>query len=146
LGRHFRGDCLSAKSRRIVAQGFIPHDRDRGRRRSDVILTACFPQDRTAFLVGLAVSGAVCCITATLLRNVASCVAALAGITAVIVAGDELGATGGVSDGGLHFGRNARFREQLTDYEVARMSAKRKSTSIRIRIIMERHAATLPAF
>ncbi len=60
-----------------------------------VVLTACFPQDRPRFLVGLALWGAGCALVATLLRNFAAYSAALAGYTAAIVASDALGATGG---------------------------------------------------
>jgi uncharacterized membrane protein YccC len=60
-----------------------------------VLLTACFPQSRIGFLLGLAVWGAICGFIATLLRNFASYAAALAGYTAVILASDLLGATGG---------------------------------------------------
>src|SRR6266404_6629690 len=60
-----------------------------------VVLTACFPQSRIGFLLGLTVWGAICGFIATLLRNFASYAAALAGYTAVILAGDLLGATGG---------------------------------------------------
>src|SRR5271155_1177999 len=60
-----------------------------------VVLTACFPQDRGPFLVGLALWGAGCALVATLLRNFASYSAALAGYTAAIIASDQLGATGG---------------------------------------------------
>ena len=60
-----------------------------------VVLTACFPQDRTLFLVGLALWGAGCALVATLLRNFAAYAAALAGYTAAIIASDQLGATGG---------------------------------------------------
>src|SRR5271163_4712366 len=62
-----------------------------------VVMTACFPQDRAAFLVSLALWGAACALTATLLRNFASYSAALAGITAAIIALDQLGATGGLN-------------------------------------------------
>jgi uncharacterized membrane protein YccC len=62
-----------------------------------VVLTACFRQSRIGFLVGLAVWGAACGLMATLLRNFASYAAALAGYTAVIIASDELGATGGAT-------------------------------------------------
>src|SRR6266581_1456792 len=62
-----------------------------------VVLTACFPQDRGVFLAGLALWGAACALLATLLRNFASYAAALAGYTAVIIASDQLGATGGVT-------------------------------------------------
>ena len=62
-----------------------------------VVLTGCFPQSRIGFLVGLAVWGAVCGLMATILRNFESYAAALAGYTAVIIASDELGATGGAS-------------------------------------------------
>src|SRR5260221_4412831 len=62
-----------------------------------VVLTAAWPQDRGAFLVGLALWGAVCALVATLLRNFAAYSAALAGYTAAIIASDQLGATGGVN-------------------------------------------------
>ena len=60
-----------------------------------VVLTALFPQARALFLIALALWAAACAFVATLLRNFAAYSAALAGYTAVIVAGDELGATGG---------------------------------------------------
>jgi uncharacterized membrane protein YccC len=60
-----------------------------------VVLTACFPQDRAPFLVGLALWGAGCALVATLLRNFAAYAAALAGYTVAIIASDQLGATGG---------------------------------------------------
>ncbi len=60
-----------------------------------VVLTACFPQDRGPFLVGLALWGAGCALVATLLRNFAAYAAALAGYTVAIIASDQLGATGG---------------------------------------------------
>src|ERR1700735_2612950 len=62
-----------------------------------VVLTACFVQDRVGFLLGLALWGAVCGLAATLLRNFASYAAALAGITAAIIASDEVGAVGGAN-------------------------------------------------
>jgi uncharacterized membrane protein YccC len=62
-----------------------------------VVMTACFPQDRVAFLVSLALWGAVCALVATVLRNFASYGAALAGYTAAIVASDQLGAVGGLN-------------------------------------------------
>src|SRR5258708_6247757 len=62
-----------------------------------VMLTACFPQNRVCFLVGLALWGAACALVATLLRNFASYAAALAGYTAAIIASDELGAVGGAN-------------------------------------------------
>jgi uncharacterized membrane protein YccC len=62
-----------------------------------VVLTACFPQQRTGFLLGLALWGAACTLVATLLRNFAGYAAALAGYTVAIVASDELGATGGAN-------------------------------------------------
>jgi uncharacterized membrane protein YccC len=43
-----------------------------------VVMTACFPQNRTAFFVSLALWGAACALVATLLRNFASYAAALA--------------------------------------------------------------------
>src|SRR3984957_11466036 len=62
-----------------------------------VALTAFFPQNRTGFLVSLALWGAACAPVATLLGNFASYAAALAGYTAAIIAGDELGAIGGAN-------------------------------------------------
>ncbi|MBO0718035.1 MAG: FUSC family protein, partial [Rhizobiales bacterium] len=62
-----------------------------------VVLTACFPQNRAGFLVGLALWGGACALVATLLRNFASYAAALAGYTAAIIASDELGAIGGTN-------------------------------------------------
>src|SRR5215831_7696178 len=62
-----------------------------------VALTALFPQDRIAFLGLLAVWGGICAFGATVLHNFASYGAALAGFTAAIIAGDNLGATGGAS-------------------------------------------------
>jgi hypothetical protein len=62
-----------------------------------VVLTACFPQDRAAFLVGLALWGAACALVATLLRNFAAYSTALARYTAAIIASDQLGATGGLN-------------------------------------------------
>ena len=60
-----------------------------------VVLNACFPQDRAAFLTLLALGLAICAFAATLMRNFASYSAALAGYTAAIIAADTLGATGG---------------------------------------------------
>jgi uncharacterized membrane protein YccC len=62
-----------------------------------VVLTACVPQDRAAFLITLAVWGAASPLVSTVLRNFAAYGAALAGYTAAIIAGDLLGATGGVN-------------------------------------------------
>jgi uncharacterized membrane protein YccC len=62
-----------------------------------VVLSACFPQDRVAFLAGLALWGAGCAFVATILRNSLAVAAQLAGITAAIIAGSELGATGGTN-------------------------------------------------
>src|SRR5258708_21485178 len=58
-----------------------------------VVLTACFPQDRIAFLVLLAFWGGLCAFAATVLRNFASYSAALAGSTAAIIPADNLCAT-----------------------------------------------------
>ena len=62
-----------------------------------VVMAACFPQDRFAFLLVLALWGSACAIVATLLRNFASYAAALSGYTAAIIASDQLGAVGGLS-------------------------------------------------
>jgi uncharacterized membrane protein YccC len=62
-----------------------------------VVLTACFPQDRDAFMLALALWGAACALVSTLLRNFAAYAAALAGYTAAIIASDQLGATGGLN-------------------------------------------------
>ena len=60
-----------------------------------VVLTWCFPQNRHLFLVGLALWGAGCAAVATLLRNFAAYTAALAGVTAAIIASDQLRMVGG---------------------------------------------------
>jgi uncharacterized membrane protein YccC len=60
-----------------------------------VVLTAWLPQARAPFLVALALWAAACALVATILRNFAAYAAALAGYTAVIIASDELGSTGG---------------------------------------------------
>src|SRR5208282_3136556 len=62
-----------------------------------VVLTACFPQNRVAFLAGLALWGAGCAFVATILRNSFALAAQLAGITAAIIAGNELGDFGGAN-------------------------------------------------
>jgi uncharacterized membrane protein YccC len=62
-----------------------------------VALTAFFPQNRAGFLLSLALWGGLCSLIATLLRNFAAYSAALAGYTAAIIAGDELGAVGGAN-------------------------------------------------
>jgi uncharacterized membrane protein YccC len=62
-----------------------------------VVLTACFPQDRIAYLGLLALWCSICAFGATILRNFASYAAALAGYTAAIVGVSTLGATGGTS-------------------------------------------------
>jgi len=62
-----------------------------------VVMTACFPQNRVAFLVTMAVWGAACALVATLLRNFAAYSAALAGYTTAIIASDQLGAVGGLN-------------------------------------------------
>src|SRR6476660_5203483 len=62
-----------------------------------VVLTGCFPQDRIAFLGLLALWGALCAFGAMVFRNFASYSAALAGYTALIIAAETLGATGGPS-------------------------------------------------
>src|SRR5271168_1385186 len=62
-----------------------------------VVLTAIFPQDRLGFFIGLALWGAACAFVSTLLRNYATYAAALAGITAAVIASDELGAVGGTN-------------------------------------------------
>ena len=63
-----------------------------------MILTACFPQQRAGFLVVLALWVGASALMASLLRNLMSSAASLAGFTAVIIAADLLGAVGGVSD------------------------------------------------
>src|SRR5271156_3393952 len=62
-----------------------------------VVLTACFPQNRVGFLAGLALWGAGCAFVATLLRNSFAVAAQLSGITAAIIAGNELGDFGGAN-------------------------------------------------
>jgi uncharacterized membrane protein YccC len=60
-----------------------------------VVLSACFPQDRVPFLLGLALWVAGCALVGTLLRNLPFHAAVLSAVTAAIVAYDQLGATGG---------------------------------------------------
>jgi uncharacterized membrane protein YccC len=62
-----------------------------------VVLTACFPQSRVGFLVSLALWGMACGLMATILRNSTAYAAALAGYTAVIIASDMWGPTGGAN-------------------------------------------------
>src|SRR5215831_4903287 len=62
-----------------------------------VVLTACFPQDRIAYLGFLALWCGICAFGATILPNFASYAAALSGYTAAIVGVSTLGATGGTS-------------------------------------------------
>jgi uncharacterized membrane protein YccC len=62
-----------------------------------VVLSAIFPENRSGFLIGLALWGAACAFVATLLRNYAAYAAALASITAAVIASDELGAVGGTN-------------------------------------------------
>ncbi|MFZ3237504.1 MAG: FUSC family protein [Stellaceae bacterium] len=64
---------------------------------ASVVMTACFPQDRAAFFLVLALWGAGCALVANLLRNFAAYSAALAGYTAAIIASDELGSVGGLN-------------------------------------------------
>jgi len=49
-----------------------------------VVLSACFPQDRAGFLVGLTSWGAACALAATVFRNALGLGAAIAGYTAAI--------------------------------------------------------------
>ena len=62
-----------------------------------VVLAACFPQDRVLFLGALALCGGASAFGSTLLSNSVTYAAALPGYTAAIVAGNLLGATGGVN-------------------------------------------------
>jgi uncharacterized membrane protein YccC len=62
-----------------------------------ILLAVCFPDDRVPFLIGLALWGGACAFAATVLHNFAGYAAALAGYTAAIIAGDQLGPTGGVN-------------------------------------------------
>jgi uncharacterized membrane protein YccC len=62
-----------------------------------VFIAALARQDRTGFLVGLALWCAVSAFIATLLRNFAAYAAALAGYTAAILASDVLGPVGTTS-------------------------------------------------
>jgi uncharacterized membrane protein YccC len=64
-----------------------------------VVLTACFPQDHAAFLVGLALWGAACALATTLFRNALGLGAALAGFTAAIIGSGQLWERPGVLNG-----------------------------------------------
>lgn len=57
-----------------------------------VLLTACFPQDRLGFLVGLAAWCGFCSLLSTLLTNFASYAAMLAGYTMAIIASTSIAA------------------------------------------------------
>ena len=85
-----------------------------------VVLTACFPQDRAPFLIGLALWCSVCAFVATLLRNFAAYAAALAGYTAAIIALDQLGATGGLSGQTLMLGVDLATLFARLSAEIAR--------------------------
>ncbi len=60
-----------------------------------VLLSAAFPQDRAAFLIGLALLCGASAFVAAQLANASALSASLIGATAAIVAGGELGAVGG---------------------------------------------------
>ncbi len=60
-----------------------------------VLLSAAFPQDRAAFLIGLALLCGASAFVAAQLGNASALSASLVGATAAIVAGGELGAVGG---------------------------------------------------
>jgi uncharacterized membrane protein YccC len=62
-----------------------------------VVLAGLFPQDSVLFLTALALVGAGCALVAALLHNFASFGAALTGITVAVIAGNTLGATGGLN-------------------------------------------------
>lgn len=53
-----------------------------------VLLAAAFPQSRYGFLLGIAVWGAACAFTTTLLSNFTAYAASLSGYTVAIIAGD----------------------------------------------------------
>ena len=55
-----------------------------------VLLTACFPQDRLGFLLGLALWCAACSFLSTVLRNFAAYAAMLAGYTMAIIASSSI--------------------------------------------------------
>jgi uncharacterized membrane protein YccC len=63
-----------------------------------VLITVAFPQDRGGFLVSLMLWLAICGVLATLFRNFSTYAGALAGFTAVVIAADVLGPTGGANN------------------------------------------------
>ena len=63
-----------------------------------VLITIAIPQDRGGFLGCLMLWLAVCGVAATLLRNFSTYAGALAGFTAVVIAADVLGPTGGADN------------------------------------------------
>ena len=63
LGRHHRGDRVSATSWGFAAQGLVPDDRHRGRRRGDRGSDRCFPQDRVAVSRRSWRCGALCALS-----------------------------------------------------------------------------------
>jgi uncharacterized membrane protein YccC len=62
-----------------------------------VVLSGLFPQSRAGFLFCLALWCGICTGVATILRNFGSYAAALASLTAVIIAADQMGAVGGIN-------------------------------------------------
>jgi uncharacterized membrane protein YccC len=75
----------------------VSHGRHGGRRGGDRDTDGVFSATAGWFLLGLAFWCAACGLLATLLRNFAAYAAALAGITAAIIASDEFGAVGGAN-------------------------------------------------
>jgi uncharacterized membrane protein YccC len=62
-----------------------------------VVMTACSPQERAAFLILLALWCALCALISTVLRNFAAYAAGLAGFTAAIIVGGLVDGSGGVN-------------------------------------------------
>jgi len=106
-----------------------------------VVLTACFPQNRIAFLVLLALWCGICAFAATVFRNFASYSAALAGYTAAIIAADNLGATGGQRFPSAP--RSSAFAKWLRTLGRPRSSTPHSMTSTRTQHQSDREAASI---
>jgi hypothetical protein len=92
---------VSAKPRRLAAQGLVPHGRYGRRRGGDRGADLDLSAKPRGFSARLGIWGGACAFAASLLRNFATYAAALAGITTAIIASDELGSVGGTN--GLAF-------------------------------------------
>ena len=88
LGGDVGSRLVPANARGVSAKRGVPLPRHPHRRVFRGRPSGHFPQSRYGFLLGLALWGAICGFTASLLSNFAAYAASLAGYTAAIIAGD----------------------------------------------------------